>query len=121
MIVSRLRAPRIERDATVRTVIGRCVPAPARHDVLEKLEALCVTVCTSEQVAWFAAGTYGRRKLSGAVSLWMHSRVSFLRQHTRKLPDRRRICRQLHFGCVADTEVDSDDRYGLPRHGPRDT
>jgi len=37
MIVSRLRPPRIERDATVRTVIGRSVPAPARHEAASPL------------------------------------------------------------------------------------
>jgi len=61
MIVSRLRPPRIERDATVRTVIGRYVPAPARHEVLEKLEALCVMAARLSRVAGFAAVTHAGR------------------------------------------------------------
>jgi len=35
----------------VRTVIGRYVPAPARHEVLEKLEALCVMAARLSRVA----------------------------------------------------------------------
>jgi len=107
------------RHSRVRHYFG-AVYARTKAACVGKTRGIMRDGCTSEQSRWFAAGTHAGRKLSGAVWLWMHSRVSSLRQHARKLPDRRRICRAVTFR-RGDTEVESDDRYGLPRHGPRDT